>query len=66
MSASLMMSIRFTLPSDHTRKLFSSIALSHALTFIISIHKAQNMSIITFQSHLKYSKSKVTNLSEFQ
>jgi hypothetical protein len=42
MSASLLMSIRLTLPSDLAGRLFSSIALSHALISIISIHKAQS------------------------
>jgi hypothetical protein len=39
MLASLMPSIRFTLPSDQTTRLFSSIALSNVLISIISIHK---------------------------
>jgi hypothetical protein len=41
MSASLKMSIRFTLPSDLTGRLFSSIAVSHALISIISIQSSK-------------------------
>jgi hypothetical protein len=41
-SVPFVMSVRFTLPSDQTRMMLSSITLSHALISIISIHKAQS------------------------